>query len=837
MRERREATRQRLFGGRRGGASVVFRTTRQRQTETDRRSRVSELLQQARGDIESLPQAQQIELARLQRREAPTRAGRAQAIRRGEQPLSRQRRLLEERRLNIQTEVSRTELLGTNLQSRQATLESQRQDLQSQADAGTLSESQAARFRTQIRNLERDIADFNRTQSQAESRVESFEQARQSFNREQQRLAVRGEQVSAVRTPTTIGALQIRERGAFGTPSPEVTGGRAFPVLRQAFDIRASFEEGAVEGREVPRFLQRRFGIETPSFVGDITGGIFGAANVPIGLIFKPIGAAVQQAIPAETRFAPLPITREAGLGLTALKEVPIVRGFLPFTVSEELRTRRALISFDRAGAAEALTLGASFLVPAAARAARARTVPKALRAPVGEFAGVDVRPSTRAVVLEAITIRPPTQFPLSFRPKGTLKVPPSGLGPGFPLTFKIREPSFAGLTRVKPRRVKAPTLDSGVFKEVALDPRITRLARIVREEQSGVSRAVRKPPKIQRFKPLRFEGPFRERRPTIQKLKPVKRARRKPITTDLEISTERFEPVTQRFRRRGITLFEEIEQRPLERFVPEQIRFQSGFEVARLARASQIPREAALTRTGLRTTAAQRQIQLPAQRQIQLQSQRLTDIQRTRGLERQTFRQISTTRSKAAQAQRLAFRSAFAVPLIQEQVTRQRRLVRTVQRLRQPRGRIRGARRRPLLFDLGRQPFSFEEPEKRAKVEGFHSKVKARPFRKQRFKRVTLRPRPKANALQRGLLVADQTTAQSVRLEKTKKLVDAEPAPLSSLGFKFRKKGNTFIERRAHAIDTPTEVQGLTAAKFLAQEKRGLFGAPTRRRRKRRRS
>ncbi len=129
----------------------------------------------------------------------------------------------------------------------------------------------------------------------------------------------------------------------------------------------------------------------------------------------------------------------------------------------------------------------------------------------------------------------------------------------------------------------------------------------------------------------------------------------------------------------------------------------------------------------------------------------------------------------------------------------------------------------------------------KEQKVPGYNAFVKSKPFKKKKFRKVTRRPLPRANALQRGFFVADNTIAQSVKIKKAKKLVRAAPPPLFSLAgkFAFKPKKNVHIERRGSAIDTPGEVVGLKVGKFLAQERRGFFGGfglrPTPKRRKRR--
>lgn len=139
-----------------------------------------------------------------------------------------------------------------------------------------------------------------------------------------------------------------------------------------------------------------------------------------------------------------------------------------------------------------------------------------------------------------------------------------------------------------------------------------------------------------------------------------------------------------------------------------------------------------------------------------------------------------------------------------------------------------------PLLFPEIEAPLEvLPEPKK---VQGFFAMVKARPFRKKKFVKVSKALSMEA-ALQRGLRVADVTIAQSVRLVKSKKKVRRQPVPIIDLRSKFRKKGNIFIEKRRFAIDTITEKQDLSVAKFLAQEKRkglSFFGVQPRRRKKR---
>ena len=128
--------------------------------------------------------------------------------------------------------------------------------------------------------------------------------------------------------------------------------------------------------------------------------------------------------------------------------------------------------------------------------------------------------------------------------------------------------------------------------------------------------------------------------------------------------------------------------------------------------------------------------------------------------------------------------------------------------------------------------------PLRERKVEGFVAFVKEKPFRKKKFRKVS-KPLSKEAALQRGFFVADQTIAQSVRLQRSKKRVKPSLTPFADLSFKFRKKGNTFIEKRRFAIDTLSEKQELSVDRFLAMEKRrglGLFGVAPRKKKRRRR-
>lgn len=131
----------------------------------------------------------------------------------------------------------------------------------------------------------------------------------------------------------------------------------------------------------------------------------------------------------------------------------------------------------------------------------------------------------------------------------------------------------------------------------------------------------------------------------------------------------------------------------------------------------------------------------------------------------------------------------------------------------------------------------AFGPPKK--KVPGYNAFVKAKPFRKKKFKKVTKTPLSKRAARERGFTVADNTIAQSVRIRRTKRQVAQSPTPLFSLSGKFRQKKkdpNTFIERRSAAIDTLGEINELSVDRFLAREKTGLFRLSPRRPRRRRR-
>ena len=137
------------------------------------------------------------------------------------------------------------------------------------------------------------------------------------------------------------------------------------------------------------------------------------------------------------------------------------------------------------------------------------------------------------------------------------------------------------------------------------------------------------------------------------------------------------------------------------------------------------------------------------------------------------------------------------------------------------------------VLFPLPEFEFEeelFREPKK---VQGFVALVKEKPFKKKRFKKVS-KALPREVAVQRALRVADVTIAQSAKVRRTKKKVEKQPRPLIDLRRKFRKKKNVFIEKRRFAIDTISEKRELSVAKFLSQEKRGFFGQPRKRKRRR---
>jgi hypothetical protein len=379
----------RLFRGGRISGIVPTQSQVQR-AERERRARVSELIRKSGGQLEQLSEAERVELARLQRRPPSPRVERRELVRRGEEPLSPQRRVLEERRQNLERQISAREREATRLEEKQTGLQQEQERLQRLANANLLQEGVAIRFQNEIKQFEQEVESFNRAQEQINVQVGEFEEQRQEFNQTVIRMRAAGEAVPGEVAPTRIEAVPtIQERGAFGLPSPEVTEGRAFPVLRETFAFGKSFAEGEKEGRELARFFGQRFGVETPEVLQQLSGGFFGALNVPVSFVFKPAGAVVQETIPkefelfgkkiiTEGQFPSVPIPRETGAIIRGLKDVPVLRGFIPFGVEQEIKERRTVLTLGRPEAAEALVVGGSLLIPSALKVS-AKPVGKAV--------------------------------------------------------------------------------------------------------------------------------------------------------------------------------------------------------------------------------------------------------------------------------------------------------------------------------------------------------------------------------------------------------------------------------------------------------------------------
>jgi len=111
------------------------------------------------------------------------------------------------------------------------------------------------------------------------------------------------------------------------------------------------------------------------------------------------------------------------------------------------------------------------------------------------------------------------------------------------------------------------------------------------------------------------------------------------------------------------------------------------------------------------------------------------------------------------------------------------------------------------------------------AKVPGHHAFVKE----KGKYFKVTEKPRSEERALSVGGLLVDRSTARSFVIRRARKRVEREPDGLlwDILSGKFRKgkKKGVYVEKTAFAIDSPEELQGITAKGLLKLRRMREFG------------
>lgn len=811
-----------IFTEVRRGARVRGLVSREREDvlERARRARVSTLLRKAGGDIEKLPEAERIELQRLQVR-VPPRAERREIIRRGEAPLSPQRRILEEQRRNLEREIGARESEAMRLQSKQAGLESRREKLQRLANVGTLQEGVAAKFRNEIRDLEKQIDAFNKAQGRTESRVGEFEEARQDFNREQQRRKVAGETVT-----TKVGEIS----GAVLARAPtkrELIEKRIIP-LETVVPTPKQFKKKVVETgkafeESITPFSALSLRAAKVTGAAKVAGFAFAGFSEFFETVFRGIGFVTETGIRGFERITGEPLSfkvtvpKKTAELIKGFEDIPILgQPFVGVGVTKKDKERfelafgkpQAISLVQTAAELELLTGFAG--TRAAAKGIRAFQKARFVSREPFFFPTVKTKPLTRVqrqqLFVGAIT--EPTK-------------PPS-----FPLTFRIGDTSFTGLKRVK--TIRAPRLDTAGLIPVKLPKR-----RAPRLEEAGLVFARARRPKVFRQKPLPFFEQVAPRKRVITITKPRRARVRKPRrVAGFEVSTEAIFPTTQRFGRRAFRTFEVEEvARPFARFVPKEIRVPKQVQLARAEAVSLLT--GVSERVGVRT----------GERVLSLQKTRLKELEKLR--EREVLKQIAAERNALREFQRartgLKTTLLFRTGLLEREALITRPLEEQVKRITRPRPRLRvpkapRARARPFPFI---PTFGITERKRPAPigamVPGFNAFVKKRLAKKKLFRKVTRTPQPKQVALARGASVTDRTISQTFKVRKAKKQVPQRAAPMfNALGkFDFKPKRKIYIERRGHAIDTLGEINELSVARFLQEEKRGLFGVQPRRKKK----
>ncbi len=265
-----------------------------------RRARVTGLIEEAREQIQALPEAQRIELQRLERVAPTPRRERLEIVRAGGAPFEPRRRVIEERRSNLEREVSLREREAQRLQEKQGSLESERQRLERLSNAGILQFGVAQKFRADIREFEGEIERFNLAQGRTETRVQQFEQTREEFNRQQQVSVARGgvpllpsEQIAELRglprAEFRPGEPQLIPKQV-GRPLRDIERGIG-TVGESAFS--AFFEAGQAAARAAP-----------PQLRGIVRGGLL-ASPAAVALFGGPLRGEIS---PAEVRERIVPL-------------------------------------------------------------------------------------------------------------------------------------------------------------------------------------------------------------------------------------------------------------------------------------------------------------------------------------------------------------------------------------------------------------------------------------------------------------------------------------------------------------------------------------------------
>ncbi len=826
------------FGGRAGRSAAIQQQAQAQATASRRQAdleRARILLTKAQ---EKLLRPE--ERAELERITAPSLT-RAQLAKPGA-ALSRVQQLRERERRQLQASTNQVLSDQEKLDIRRRELEGRFRVLQRLSNAGALLPGVATVFNNQAVALRKDQESLIKKSETTQKKIIKFEKKEEKTTGIVPRSSTQLFQTGLV--------TQLQKERALKEQIQRPVG---------IIDVR----ESILETEQIGRQLGARFIGPTPTAFGARTGAIAGRV---LGTVEGVTRLAVDRPLFLAERFIGRPLSFELGgtIGRDILiaRRIPILRELTGAGKAKEVR--RGVAQFGRPSLREfgeslAFFLGPEAVVGGLRAAGRAR-IP--LQTGLARFIGPRARPTLK---FEAPLPRPPSQAEIEVsrilrrRPKTITQIREQfaavqkkasqeeltrligkGIkGPGRPprkLVIKPGRPTTTGeifgkIDLPKPKVIiPRKSVEAIRFFTPVKKPKVT-----IKFKKKGVKEEI-----TLRFPKLGEKGEFRGFQGVAERLKQLqKKRRRKPIFEEVEeefLFREGFDvpklkfvepikiprPTLKRFR---VVQFRDV----LKQFQEPKIAFKTkdlfGVRSATLTFTTAGAREAEELAT--RTLTRQRTSELTQE----FQRARQRDF--TRETDRLLGRTLSQPRTRQRQRTRELERTRLRLRTIGLTLT---------QPLDITTPRIRTRPRPPKTPRTPFVPIGFPEipvPEEifpgPTKVQGFFAMVKARPFKKRKFVKVSKALSMEA-ALQRGLRVADVTIAQSVRLVKSKKKVK-RTFPSADRRFKFRKKRNVFIERRRFAIDTITEKQDLSVAKFLSQEKkRGLsfFGVQPRKSKRR---
>jgi len=780
-----EQFRTQLRGGRFGGRLSGFGLTPQMQAEVVRQEvaqrqadikRAQTLIEKSKAGLSALPPVEKVELKEIIKRVETSRLKPDVVARVG--GLSRAQQLAERNRARLETEGRQLNFQKQSLDLRSQQIAAEQQNLSRLAQKGLLQSSLAVTFNKKVQRLNKDVKAFNQKVSGVQVKVARFKKA------------------PVTRTPELVTRPSAAARlPVFQEFEQRVAAQRVIEPLIDVPAIGTRITQAEIAGREFgaaaigpePTVFGARVGAVGGRLIGGVEEAFRFTADVPLFIAEtisgRPIRVPVRERLPEvqdiQSRLDVF-LGRRPSLAKVTQAEAFRRTARIPFVgaltgaaaaVDPEGRvviTRPALRDF---GTSLALFVGPEAFV-AGARAARAG-------------ARVVTTQAARARLAARVQLEKALVPKLVQEQAKRLGVAP----------FQLTAAQLKRLEQV------VPTFQEALTQRQLIDLRTLTRAKEFEERVKTVLTKQRGELKGF-FREERGEFLPRRRRPTqplLQVQRPELRVRRPTAVGTLTRFEERLLPVTTRKR------FASFAQRPRVARALRVPSFLTGVTAARLGLGeADIFRTAEIQRTTLR------------------EFERFQERQREASLVGFSFLFGQPTAVRQRQRQREAERQRQ----IQRQFTRQfqpRPLPRVREIPRPPREPRIPKRPKAVLFPVPTLDFAeFRLPPQR-KVDSYNAFVKTTPFTKRQFTKVTATPLPKSAALARGALITDVTIAQTFKIKKAKQKVAPKLFTFLNLQ-KFRqppRRLNTFIERRAFAIDTTTEVNKLKVSKFLAREKK----------------